>query len=208
MATKMTIHRALSELKLADAKITKQISEIIPVSYYQKDKLIFGRISHEDFSNSAKSKLQSILDLIKRKELIKAEIVKSNGITEVTVANHKMTVADAITRKSTLELYKILIERLRNLNNINNGAVNKNNESINEHLQRLLEITFGKENVKADPKDIEAIRKPFLEANEFHVIDPLKIEDVIKDLEKEVEDFESEIDAVLSEINAVTFIQI
>jgi hypothetical protein len=71
-----------------------------------------------------------------------------------------------------------------------------------------LEAALGKDNVKAGKDDVEAIRKPYIEANEFHLFDPLKVEETVEKLEKEVSEFEAEVDAVLSEANAVTFIEI
>ena len=44
---KMTIHRALSELKLIDAKIEKGIAAINPTGMYQKDKLVNGQIKQD-----------------------------------------------------------------------------------------------------------------------------------------------------------------
>jgi len=80
---KMTIHRALSELKLIDSKIEKQINEIIAVGIYQKGKNINGYISPDEFKSSAKSKYDSVNDLIARKCNIKSAIVDSNSKTNV-----------------------------------------------------------------------------------------------------------------------------
>jgi hypothetical protein len=75
-------------------------------------------------------------------------------------------------------------------------------------VQSILEATFGKENVKAGKDDVESVRKPYMEANEFHLFDPLSVDSKIEALEKEIGDFEAEVDAVLSEINAITIIEI
>ena len=55
---------------------------------------------------------------------------------------------------------------------------------------------------------MKAIVEPFVKRNEFHLVDPLNIENKIRELEKEVDDFELEVDAALSEINAITTIEI
>ncbi len=99
---KMTIHRALSELKLIDARITKQISEIEPTGIFQKGKLINGYKTPEDFNTTAKSKMDSVNDLIKRKVTIKSAIVNSNSTTKVNVGGTEMSVADAITFKGVI----------------------------------------------------------------------------------------------------------
>ncbi len=205
---KMTIHRALSELKLIDSKIEKQISELLPTGTYQKNKLIIGYIKEEDFTTSATSKFQSVTDLINRKSAIKSAIVQANGATKLKLGGKEMTIADAINFKSAIKFKKQLIDRLKNVRNASIADMNNNNAIVEQNVQKLLEYTFGKENVKVDPKDMEAVRKPYIEANEFHLFDPLKVNEKIEAMEKEVGDFEMEVDAALSEINAVTFIEV
>ena len=204
---KMTIHRGLSELKLIDAKIEKQVAEVIPSGIYQKGKLVEGYIAEADFEKNAKSKFDSVNDLIARKNKIKSAIVTANGVTQVKVGEKEMSIADAINFKAVIKFKKKLIETLKAKHRQVVGALNKNNELVNQNVQRILEATFGKENVKVGKDDVEAVRKPYLEANEFHLFDPLKVDETVEKLEKEVSEFEAEVDAILSEINAVTFIE-
>jgi hypothetical protein len=208
MKTKITIHRALSELKLIDAKIERQIDELIPAGIHQKGKLINNYIPENDFKSSAQSKFDAVNDLINRKNVIKSAIVAANGYTKVTVAGKEMTIADAINYKSVVKYKRNLAKMLRDRLNSAVSAMNKNNEAVEKNIQAILEATFGKENVKVGKDDVEAVRKPYLEANEFHLFDPLKATEKIETIEKEVAEFEAEVDAVLSEINAITFIEV
>lgn len=204
---RMTIHRALSELKLIDAKIEKAIASISPTGMYQKDKLINGQAKEEDFRSDAQGYYDSALDLMKRKTAIKSAIVTSNGITTVVIGEQVMTVADAINAKAIIKFKKKLIETLSGRHRSVLAALNNNNSMVNQNCQKLLEAALGKDAVKAGKDDVEAISKPYLTANEFHLFDPLKVDEKIKALEKEVGDFEADVDAVLSESNAVTFIE-
>lgn len=205
---KMTIHRALSELKLIDSKIEKQINEIVPSGIYQKGKLINNYVKEEDFSTSAKSKFDSVNDLIARKNAIKSAIVEANGVTKVKVSEKEMTIADAINFKAVVKFKKKLIETLKARQQQAVAQLNQQNTVVEQNVQRILEATFGKENVKAGKEDVESVRKPYMDANEFHLFDPLKVAEKVEAMEKEVGDFEMEVDAVLSEINAVTFIEL
>lgn len=205
---KMTIHRALSELKLIDSKIEKQINEIVPSGIYQKGKLINNYVKEEDFSNSAKSKFDSVNDLIERKNAIKSAIVEANGVTKVKISEKEMTIADAINFKAVVKFKKKLIETLKARQQQAVAQLNQQNTVVEQNVQRILEATFGKENVKAGKDDVESVRKPYMDANEFHLFDPLKVSEKVEAMEKEVGDFEMEVDAVLSEINAVTFIEV
>jgi hypothetical protein len=204
---KMTIHRALSELKLIDAKIEKAIASITPTGMHQKEKLVNGQVTQEQFAKDAQGYYDQALDLMRRKTAIKSAIVQSNGTAQVTVGGKQMSVADAINAKVIVKFKKRLIQYLTERSRSVVAGMNNNNTLVNQNLQRLLEAALGKDAVAAGKGDVDAIRKPYLEANEFHLFDPLKVDDKIKDLEKEIGDFEADVDAVLSESNAVTFIE-
>lgn len=205
---KITLHRALSELKLIDSKIGKQISEILPCSIVQKDKLINGHLNKEDFSKSALSKYDSVNDLIKRKAAIKSAIVEANSKTLVKIAGKEMTIADAITLKSIMAFKVMLADKLKAKHREALSNLNQSNDIVNQNMQRILEATFGKENVRVGKEDVESVRKPYMEANEFHLVDPLNILQKIEYLEKEISEFEADVDATLSEANAITFIEV
>lgn len=205
---KVTIHRALSELKLIDSKIEKQISEILPVGVYQKGKLVENRFTQEQFAATAQSKYNSVVDLIASKSKIKSAIVAANGKTKMTVAGKSMTIADAINTKAAIEFKKQLINKLKAGLQTAAAAQNKNNAIVDKNLEAILVALAGKDNAKSVPEAIQGASKAYLETNEFHLADPLKVQNKIDALEKETSEFLAEVDAALSEINAVTFIEI
>lgn len=208
MKQKVTIHRALAELKLIDAKIEKAIADINPSAIHQKDKLIGGYMKQDDFKSAAVSNYDSALSLIKRKQQIKALIVESNSKTKVKVGDAEMTIAEAITEKDNVKFKKQLIVTLQSKHNRVTATLLDNNEKVNKNCQVILEHTFGKDNTKVGTGDMDAVRKPFMEQNEFHLFNPLDVDKKIDELSKEVSTFEMEIDACLSESNATTFIEI
>lgn len=208
---KMTIHRALSELKVLDSRISKSINEINPIGAKQKDKLVNGTHDEETFISNAQSKFESINDLITRKTKIKSAIVESNSKTQVTIGEKTMSVADAITFKDVVSFKKQLLSKLAQENNKVLALVNKNNEGINNQALENARIMLGREgDSKLTPsdKDVEAVMSPFVERHKFTTVDPLQIEKKIEELEREIEGFTTEVDAVLSESNAITFIEI
>ena len=207
MTEKMTIHRGLAELKLIDAKLDKQIESTVPSAIKQKDKKVLNYIEEVDFNKGAQSDYDSVLTLIDRKNRIKCAIVRKNAETQVKVGLKEMTIADAINFKTLVEYKKRFIESLRQKHNRAKAELEKNNNIVEQNCQRVLEVTFGKDNVKVNPSDIEAVRKPFMEQNEFHLVDPLKVEEKLTALEQDVMTFETEVDAVLSEVNAITVIE-
>ena len=205
---KISLHRALSQLKLIDAKVVKMLTEIEPNGIRQKGKLVDGYKKEEEFNAKAQSKFQSINDLIERKVRLKSAIVAANAVTMVKIGEKEMTIADAITYKQVLEQKKSLLATLRSKYAQKVRELEGNNKIVEVNLQKVLEATFGKDNVKISKEDMDSVRKPFLESNEWHLVDPLQVEKRIEELEKEIDEFESEVDAVLSEANALSTIEI
>ncbi len=205
---KMTIHRALAELKLLDSKIEKKISNIEPSGIIQNGKLVNQIEKREDFEKKAQSDFDSIADLITRKSRIKSAITKANSQTPVTVAEVEMVIADAINYKTTIKLKKMLIDKLDSSfrNTLSNHE--QNNAQVDTNALKLAEAALGKDNVKIGEGDAVAITEPYIEKNKWDIVDPLGIVKLSEGLTDDVDAFETEIDAVLSEINAVTLIEI
>jgi hypothetical protein len=206
----MTIHRALAELKLIDSRIEKAISVIEPTGVMQTNKPVNGFFKKEDFEAEAKAKLQSVVDLIDRKNKIKSAIVTANGVTQVEISGAKMTIADAINFKSVIVFKKNLIATLIKKHNAVKSKFTVENEKINNIALENAKIMIGKQDdnkVKPTDEDVKNIVEPFVKRNEFHLVDPLRVEELTEKLQNEVNNFEIEVDAVLSEINAITIIK-
>ncbi len=204
---KMTIHRALSELKLIGARIEKQIEELLPSGTKSKNSLVNGMHEKEKFEAATKEKYQSTVDLIDRKDKIKSAIVKANALTKVFVAKQEMTIADAITLKTGIAFKKKLVEHLKKRHNANKAALAKSNDTVDANALQLASVALGKQNVKVNDADAQAAMATYLENNRFHMVDPLDVEKIISEQESYIASFEAEVDAVLSEVNAVTTIE-
>jgi len=205
---KITIHRALSELKLIDAKIVKKTEQLEPVGLYQKGKLVGNLIDKDKFEEKTKSEFQAINDLIDRKAKIKAAIVASNGVTKVKIGDAEMSVADAITAKEINLYKKNLVNKLRTELRKYSADMNKKNDLVEANAQNIVIAAVGKDTSKADKTQVESIQGPYIENNKFSMSDVLGVDAISKDMEDKLSAFEGEIDAVLSESNAVAFIEI
>lgn len=205
----ITITRALTELKLLDKKIKKEIDEFKPVGLTQSRKnLVIGtNETKEDFSNKAKSQLQSIQDLIKRRADIKSAIIKSNGETVVKINGKSMLVAEAIDRKNSIQYEERLQTKLNTEGGNVVGAREQHNLKLQKQVEEMLLNNYGKDR-KANADDYDSISKPFLEANELKIVDPIECDKVNKELFDEITKFTSEVDFALSESNAKTKIDI
>ncbi len=205
----MLVTKGLNELKLLDSRINRKIQE---ANFISAAKLsasnVDGKVTKEEFKEHAKADYMAITDLIKRRNQIKAAIVKSNAITMVEVAGKKMTVAEAIDKKNAIEYEKSLVRKLSEQYAIAIDKVNWENSKVDESVERLLITAYGKEGKeKITQASYDAIANPYRSANEYALVDALETEKIIKTMTDEIEAFESEVDTCLQISNSTTVIE-
>lgn len=206
---KISITEALNELKLYDSKINKAIANAKLASAAKKSSDKVGVVKKEDFEERAKASYQSITDLIANRNALKSAIVKSNAVTEVTINEKNMTVAEAIERKNSIDYDVTLLNEMKKQYVIATDTVNKENKKVDNKVDELLSTLIGKDSDKKISKeDQEAIEKPYREKNEFEFIDPIGIYDKMLELEADIDGFNSEVDTKLVLSNATTFIEV
>lgn len=203
---KISVSRALTELKTIDSRIQKKINEGVFIAGKKKSsKKINNTHTIEEFNEFAKSSYDSVSDLIKRRKSIKSAIVNSNATTKIEIGGVEMTVAEAIERKSSIELEKLFLNKLERSYRDLVTQVKNANENVEDNLKDLLKASVGSDKKLGDMSTFE---KAYRDSNEYEVIDPLKLADKIENLRKSIEDFEIEVDAILTESNVCTQIEI
>jgi len=200
----MSVHRGLSELKLYNNKIVTLNSGSFVVANKQSNKTIGGR-SVDDVNNLIKGNFDSMVALIENRKRIKDAIVKSNAVTNVTVAGKVMTVAEAIERKASVEFERNFLRVLQNQFAQQNNIVEQQNSQLQTKLESFLQSTLGE---KRDTNTVKDLTKTFEDNNKFVLIDPNHIQDYIQKLEKNIDEFASQVDYTLSESNATTFFDV
>ncbi len=210
MAEKMLVTQALNELKTINNRIDRATrnAKFITASK-TADKNAAPGVSKEDFKTSAIASMQSIKDLIDRREKIKAGIIASNAVTEVEIAGQKMTVAKAIDTKDSIEYKRTLLMYLKDQYNSAVSSVNKATITIDDNVNKLIATAYGKEGKeKISEADYDAIAKPYKAANEVSLVDPLNLKEEIDKLEEYIDNFTANVDAQLQISNCVTWIEI
>lgn len=202
MALNMSITRALAELKTLDKRINKLTTEANFVTWN-----VVGRNSTVNVDD-AKSRFQSITDLIQRYNNIKNEIIKSNNKTTVNIAGKTYTVMEAISRKSSINYDSQILDRLKDQRRDVLDNISRHDNEVQSKLDNLLENSFKNNKDGNGETDIATITDAFLKSNKAVYIDPLGVEKVIEKLEASVELFTKEVDFTLSESNAITIITI
>ena len=163
---KISITEALNELKLYDSKISKAIGNAKLVGAAKKSSNKVGVVTKETFIEKSKTSYQSITDLIENRNALKSAIVKSNATTEVEIAGKKMTVAEAIERKNSIQYEVDFLTEMKRQYAVSTDTVNKENKKVDSKVDELLQTLVGKDSDKKISKeDQENIEKPYRDLN-------------------------------------------
>lgn len=207
--TKMTVHEALCEVKVADKRIEKAILECVFCEANKEISPKINGVTINEFEDDVKSKFQKITDLIRRNENIKKALSLSNAKTTVTVNGKEMSVAEAIYMMQYGIKHKeqLLLSMNRALNRAQQKIEAENGTRLEERLDKFIQATYGsKEKVSAD--ELDKASKDFKARNEFKLVDPINIKDKIALLMEEIDKFKASVDAAIQISNATTYIEI
>jgi len=209
---KMTVTRGLAELKLLDSRINKGVAnsgyfiDVVQKKTESGNKALKSGMSVIDFEKRALSSYQSILDLIDRRNKIKNAILQSNANTKVKIGEREYTVIEAIDQKNAIEYKQSLLSTMRNQFAMVLREVETAKSKVEQQVETMLSQNLGA-NKKTNENDYDMIAKPFIEANELKLVDPLKLQNKIDQFDKAIDEFKTEVDFVLSESNSRTEIE-
>ena len=210
---KMTVHKALAELKTMDDRITKAIRDTTYVLAVKHSADKINGMTVANFKERMRSGYQKASDLIARRDSMKRAVVLSNAITKVKVGNNEYTVAEAIEMKNHGMEFRSAM--LRQMNSEYVSAQNELARNSGETLEKKAE-QYVLAVIAAQPKDskmsvdsdaMKALRKTYIENNTYDLVDPMDIAKVIETLDAEINEFNAEVDAALSVSNALTVIE-
>ena len=206
----MTIHKGLAELKILDGRIKKEIQngQYCAANKHSNDKI--NGIPIDDFKKSVRGAYDKVTDLINRRKAIKKAIVLSNAKTTVKIADVEYTVAEAIAMKNHgIEFESMLINAIEKQYHQAQAEVNRQNgNNLEERADQYVTAMYGQKEGKTNAADIDKVRKDFLEANSYEIVDPINVQDKVEALRQKIDAFMADVDSALSVSNALTKITI
>lgn len=210
--TRMSITRALVELKRYDQKIAQalQTGNFVArtVGRSEKRKVPFSTASVSDVAKEITASYDKVNQLIKNRAAVKAAIVLSNANTKVKLLSTEMSVAEAIELKSSVAHRTQFLQTLRQQLASTRQVVDSDNAKLQAKVDASLNAIYSTEKSKATPEMVAAVTNPQLDMYECALLDPADIAGKIEKLVAEVNEITSELDFTLSEINAKTEIEI
>ena len=207
---KMSVHKALCELKTIDARIEKTIRTTTYVFANKHNNAKVNGMSLSDFCAEIKANHKSAHDLIARRDAIKRAVTLSNATTKVMISGKEFTVAEAIDFKNhTVPLMNDMLSKMASDNMRARSAADvANGPALETRADEYIKSLYGNVDMKGASEEIKKVRADFITAQTTELVDPLKITDEMATLEKEINDFTVEIDSALSVSNALTELEI
>ena len=208
----MTVHEALSELKVLGSRIEKELASNAYILCNKHANTKIDGVTIADANEQMKASLQRVTDLINRRNAIKRAITISNAKTNVTLSKDNgstitMTVAELIEYRNVGITYlEKLLNTLSTQYNAVISNVKRHNDSICSDADRYVTQLFGnKDGLSEDV--IENTRKAYIDANTYDTLDPNKVLAKISELQAELDFYNTKVDAALSTSNAITVIE-
>lgn len=207
---KMTIHKALAELKIIDARIERAISEsVFCVANKHSNEKING-VSVDEFKRTMQGRYDKASGLILRRNAIKRAVVNSNAVTRVKVGDVEYTVAEAIEMKNHgVELKELLLNAMSaQYKRAQAEILSKNGDELEHRAEQYVVGIYGPKEGKTSTDDFEKTKKDFIKSNTYELVDPIGILKKMDALESVISEFKAEVDAALSTSNAITKVEI
>lgn len=210
---KMTVHKALAELKTMDSRIESALRSTTYVLAVKRSAEKINGMRIADFKESMKNGYNKVNSLIARRDAMKRAVVLSNAVTKVNVGGHEYTVAEAIEMKNHgMDYRKSLLGLITSAYRSAQLELERNSgENIEKRAEQYVLSV-----IQAQPKDskmsvdsdaMKTLRQTYIENNAYDLIDPLDVTKLMEDLSSEITNFETEVDAALSVSNALTVIE-
>ena len=207
---KMSVHKALAELKLLDNRINSAIENgVYCVANKHSNEKIKG-VDVEEYKKTMQGGYDKAVDLINRRNAIKRAVVLSNAVTKVNINGKEYTVAEAIEMKNHgVEFEENLLEHLKyQYLHAQTEIIKQNGADLEKRAEQYVVGIYGSKEGKTNIDDYENVKKQFLVNNSYELIDPIKILDKMNALEEKINAFKAEVDSTLSVSNAITEIEI
>jgi hypothetical protein len=206
-AMKISITKALAELKLLDKRIKSAVEEANFVTVQRGEKaLLENGLDKDQFLIEARASKQKILALINRRARIKESIINSNATTQVIVGDWTGTVAAAIERKNSAHYERLLFTKILE-------QFTKANLEVERFNYRLLparadEAAKGFAGEKSSSEEYMKLHAAFTEKHSYKLIVPARIREEAGQLKENLDRFLLNVDVALSEVNARTEIEV
>lgn len=206
----MTVHKGLCELKILDARITKELSTTKFVVNNKHSNQMIDGMAIAQFCQANQKKYQSVRTLINRRNAIKRAITMSNATTTVQIGDKTYTVAEAIDMKSVgMHYYKYILTQIEEeYSAATRKATKENGAPLETKADTYMTSMYSSTDLKNMSDEIKRVRDAFIASQTLDVICTIDALDVMDELRNFIDGFMADVDSALSVSNALTTIDV
>lgn len=200
-----TVTEILTELKTLDKRIERAIDESTFIGAISEKT---SSISIDEMTTNIRAAYQKVMDMVDRRNAMKAALVLSNATTNVVVDGKTYTVAEAIDAKAHAMAYKkkllsVMVSQAQKASRNYENMIAQRNSTAEDVAARVA----GGNNSEIKASDIyKQTYDNYLETNPIVLVDPLALADKITALADEIDAFALNVDTALAVINAKTIV--
>lgn len=206
---KMSVAKALKEIKVTDDKINRAREDGVYIGISQAGKDV-SRVykTEQDMIKGIQSSFDKMDDLRKYRARLKAAVVLSNATTKVNLPLiGEVTVAEAIEYKSVVTERKTFLNKIsKYYNQVSMQAqqVEQQNQQVID--QRINALFSGDQ--KPDETLVKTIKDQVEQERGIKIIDPKDLKEFYTKELDEIIEFEGNVDDILNTSNVMTTIEV
>lgn len=206
----MTVHQALSELKVLDARIRKEMRELSFAVPNKHGNAKISGVPVKEYIENARAKYDSVRTLINRRNAIKQAITNSNASTKVKIGEVEYSVAEAIDMKNFgMDYWKIMLSGMETqYEYAKSKADAENGEKLDRRADAHIQSMFDNSDMKNLSDEIKKVREDFVKTQTIEVVDPIGVVKEMEKLRNTIDQFMVNVDSALSVSNALTSIDV
>lgn len=203
----MLVSQALKEIETLESRITKKI-ENLKLCYANKaSEIRIDGVDKKKVIEQIKVDWQSVNDLIKRHHGIRRAVNLFNATTKVTINDIEYTVAEALAMKNFCQKQEEeLLKNMETQYNLQTAIAGKRNIEIEARSDAYMRDNFS--SMEKGNIDYEAERQKYIANNQYEVVDPLGLKNLIDEKEEFITKFMIEVDVALSVVDATNTIEV
>lgn len=207
--TKITITRALAELKNIKSKISsveQEVTKYAGAIFKDGYTILDGQVSEKEFFTRYEDLSKELKELKDKYRKIKLKLSEANVTTKLIINGESLSINEAIILKEQLESEKYFIDNNINVLSELSKKYKSKEDSNTEYLNKLIEkMTGGNRAVK--DSDTESIKKMFDKFNSVKLV-TIKTSSELFERRSEIDRIINEINLTLVEVNSSTYIEV
>jgi hypothetical protein len=203
----MTIHEALSRLKVMEARLDKASNATFVVANRHNNAKIDGK-PIDDKVVELTANMQRYNALVNNYRTLKSAVAMSNAKTTITIGEKPYTIVEAIEEKHFTEARLQHLRQMRRSYEYAQNQANANNANLPKAAENFVASLNMSEKNGNSREDIKKTMDQYIADNTWELVDPNKMGEFLKKMEDDIVEFQSNIDFKLSESNATTVIDV